>query len=64
MVPLGTPPEELIMSLAHNHMTNLFIRVTEGLLSSNKALIILTWKNLRFTKFSKTNSLKYKVGYF
>ena len=25
MVPLGTLPEEVVMSLAHNHMTNLFI---------------------------------------
>ena len=25
MVLLGTPPEALVMSLAHNHMTNLLI---------------------------------------
>ena len=23
-VPLGTPPQAIVMSLAHNHMTNLF----------------------------------------
>ena len=25
MVPLGTPPQAVLISLAHNHMTNLFI---------------------------------------
>ena len=24
-VPLGTPPQALVMPLAHNHLTNLFI---------------------------------------
>ena len=29
-VPLGSPPQAIIMSLAHNHMTNLFILSYRG----------------------------------
>ena len=29
-VPLGTPPQEVVMSLAHNHVTNLFISSYRG----------------------------------
>ena len=29
-VPLGTPPQAVVMSLAHNHMTNLFISSYRG----------------------------------
>ena len=29
-VPLGTPPQEVVMSLAHNHETNLFISSYRG----------------------------------
>ena len=34
-VPLGTPPQEVMMSLAHNHLTNLFVSSWRGLLLSN-----------------------------
>ena len=34
-VPLGTPPQVVVMSLAHNHLTNLELQVTEELLLSN-----------------------------
>ena len=29
-VPLGTPPQAVVMTLAHNHMTNLFILSYRG----------------------------------
>ena len=29
-VPLGTPPQVVVMSLAHNHVTNLFISSYRG----------------------------------
>ena len=29
-VPLGTPPQAVVMTLAHNHMTNLFISSYRG----------------------------------
>ena len=30
-VPLGTPAQVVVMTVAHNHMTNLSTQVTEGL---------------------------------
>ena len=35
MAPLGTPPQAVVILLAHNHVTDLFHSVTKGLLSSN-----------------------------
>ena len=29
-VPLGTPPQAVVMTLAHNHVTNLFISSHRG----------------------------------
>ena len=29
-VPLGTPPQAVVMTLAHNHVTNLFISSYRG----------------------------------
>ena len=34
-VPLDTPPQAVVMSLAHNHLTDLFISIYRGALLSN-----------------------------
>ena len=34
-VPLGTPPQAIVMSFAHNDVTNLFISSYRGVLLSN-----------------------------
>ena len=42
---LGTPPQEVVMSLAHNHVTISLSEVTEGLLLSELLAdrVLLTW---------------------